>query len=273
MLGGAAHAVGWPIPVQGAQSITHALAEVLQSYGGRIATNSPVNRLDEIDGAELKMLDVTPHQFLRLADGRLPASFERAMRDFRYGPGVFKVDYALSQPIPWRAPECAQAITVHVGGTLEEVEASERDAWDGRAPVKPFVLLAQPSLFDATRAPAGLHTAWAYCHVPQAWNGSALEQIENQIERFAPGFRDCVLARRTQNPAQLQAWDPNLIGGDIGGGAATVKQFALRPTWRSYKTPLNGVYLCSSSTPPGGGVHGMCGFAAAKVALADLGRR
>jgi phytoene dehydrogenase-like protein len=267
MLGGAAHAVGWPIPVGGARSITQALHGVLQSYGGKLITNHPITNLEELDNADLKMLDLTPRQFLGLAGPRMPTAFRSAMRNYRYGPGIFKVDYALSHPIPWRSSECAQAITVHVCGTLEELEASERDAWERRPPVKPFVLLAQPSLFDPTRAPAGKHTAWAYCHVPQAWNGSALEQIENQIERFAPGFRDCILARRTHNPAQLQEWNPNLVGGDIGGGAATVKQFALRPTWRTYGTPLPGVYLCGSSTPPGGGVHGMCGFNAARMAL------
>lgn len=267
MLGGAAHATGWPVPVGGAQSITRALESVLRSYGGRVVTAEPVHRLEELDGVQLKMLDVTPRQFLQLAGERLPASFREAMQRYRYGPGIFKVDYALSQPIPWRAKECSQAITVHLGGTLGEIEKSERDAWNGCPPDRPFMILAQPSLFDSTRAPDGRHTAWTYCHVPQAWTGSALEQIENQIERFAPGFRDCVLARKTHSAMDLQQWNPNLVGGDVGGGAATVKQFALRPTWRSYGTPLPGVYLCSSSTPPGGGVHGMCGSNAARAAM------
>jgi phytoene dehydrogenase-like protein len=267
MLGGAAHAVGWPIPVGGAQSITRALEGVLHSYGGRVITNQRVSRLEELDGADLKMLDITPRQFLALAGDKLPAQFRHAMAKFQYGPGIFKVDYALREPIPWRAKECAQAITVHLGGTLEEIEASEKDAWEGRPPKRPFVLLAQPSLFDPTRAPAGGHTVWAYCHVPQGWSGSALDQIESQIERFAPGFRDCVLARRTHTTAQLEQFNSNLVGGDIGGGAGTVKQFVLRPTWRGYGTPLKGVYLCSSSTAPAGGVHGMCGANAAAVAL------
>jgi phytoene dehydrogenase-like protein len=271
MLGGSAHAVGWPIPVGGAQSITRALEGILQSYGGRVVTDCPVRSLDEIERADLKMLDITPRQLLNLAGGRLPAGFRRAMAKFRYGPGIFKVDYALRAPIPWRASECLQAITVHLGGTLEEIEKSERDAWEGRAPEKPFVLLAQPSLFDGTRAPAGLHTVWAYCHVPQGWAGSALDAIERQIERFAPGFRECVLARRTHSPAELEQSNANLVGGDIGGGAATVMQFALRPTWRGYGTPLKGVYLCSSSTAPGGGVHGMCGANAARMALRTTG--
>jgi phytoene dehydrogenase-like protein len=205
--------------------------------------------------------------------GLLPTSFASQLRSYRYGPGVFKVDWALREPIPWRAKECAQAITVHLGGTLEEMERSERDAWEGRPPVSPFVLLAQQSLFDPTRAPEGRHTAWAYCHVPNGWTGSALTQIEDQVERFAPGFRDCILARAVHGPLDMQALNENLIGGDIAGGAFTVKQFALRPTWREYATPLKNVFLCSSSTLPGGGVHGMCGYNAVRFALNRISSR
>ena len=186
---------------------------------------------------------------------------------YEYGPGVCKVDWALREPIPWRAKECSRSATVHLGGSLDEIAASERAANEGHAPERPFVLLAQPTLFDPSRAPAGQHTAWAYCHVPNGWTGSALDQIEAQIERFAPGFRECVLARMVRGPADMQCWNSNLVGGDINGGVPNIKQFALRPTWRRYGTPLKGVYFCSSSTPPGGGVHGMCGYWAAQWAL------
>ncbi len=267
ILGGSAHAVGWPIPEGGAQKITNALIGVLTSLGGRLVTGRRVGHLDELEGADLKLLDVTPRQLIELGRGRLPSVFADNLRRFRYGPGVFKVDWALREPIPWRARECNQAITVHLGGTLGEIAASERAAWEGRPPEKPFVLLAQPTLFDQTRAPQGRHIAWAYCHVPNGWTAPVLEQIERQVERFAPGFRDCVLARSTHNPAEMQALNHNLVGGDINCGAPTISQFLFRPTARTYGTPLPGVYLCSSSTPPGGGVHGMCGYNAARLAL------
>ena len=232
--------------------------------------NVRVSHIDELRGADLVLLDITPRQLLAIADGRLPKGYVGALRKYRYGPGVFKIDWALREPIPWTAKECSRAITVHLGGSMYELAASERDAWYGRAPEKPFVLLAQHSLFDETRAPSGQHTAWAYCHVPNGWSGSALKQIEDQVERFAPGFRDCIVARSVHGPADMQALNENLIGGDINGGAFTLEQFVLRPTWREYATPLKGVYLCSSSTLPGGGVHGMCGYNAARVALASL---
>jgi phytoene dehydrogenase-like protein len=270
-LGGAAHALGWPIPEGGAGSITQALASVLRGYGGNVSTNAHVGHLNELAYADLKLLDVTPRQFLRLSDGILPAGFRRALERYEYGPGAFKVDWALHEPIPWRAKDCAQAITVHLGGSLEEIVESERAAWEGRAPDRPFILLVQPSLFDPTRAPAGRHTAWAYCHVPNGWPHSALEQIEAQVERFAPGFRDCVMARSVWGPSQLENWNENLVGGDIVGGAYTPRQFVLRPTWRRHGTPIPGVYLCSSSTPPGGAVHGLCGYYAARTALSKLG--
>jgi phytoene dehydrogenase-like protein len=273
IMGGSGHAVGWPIPSGGAQHISDALGTLLRSLGGRMATGCRVDTLDELQGRDAILCDVTPRQFLALARGRLPAGFRRSLERYQYGPGVFKMDWALREPIPWTAPDCRLAATVHLGGSLEEIAASERDAWDGRAPDKPFVLLSQPSLFDPDRAPPGQHTAWAYCHVPNGWPGSALSQIEAQIERFAPGFRDCVIARATHNPKQMQLWNENLVGGDIVGGAPNLKQFVTRPTWRQYRTPLRGVYICSSSTPPGGSVHGMCGYWAAQAALADLRRK
>ena len=271
LLGAAGHAVGWPIPQGGSQHIADALSSVLQSLGGRLSTGSRVGSIRE-PGADLTMCDVTPRQFLSLAGAHLPDSYKQALREYRYGPGVFKVDWALREPIPWTARECLRAATVHVGGSLDEIAASERAAWEGKAPEKPFLVLAQPSVFDASRAPMGRHTAWAYCHVPNGWPGSALRQIEAQIERFAPGFQECVLARTAHTTADMQKWNENLVGGDINGGAATVKQFFFRPTWRRYATPLKGVYLCSSSTPPTGGVHGMCGFWAARWALDWLRR-
>jgi phytoene dehydrogenase-like protein len=195
------------------------------------------------------------------------------MESFAYGPGVFKVDWALSEPIPWRAKECLRAATVHVGGTMEEIAAAEDAPWRGAAAARPFVLVTQPSLFDATRAPAGKHTAWAYCHVPNGSQGSALEAIEAQVERFAPGFRGCVLARHVMGTQALEQWDANLVGGDIGGGAMTLGQMVARPALSAYRTGTKGLYLCSASTPPGGGVHGMCGHLAALRALEDLGKR
>jgi phytoene dehydrogenase-like protein len=267
-MGGTGHAVGWPIPAGGAQRISDALSSLLVSLGGRIVTGSRVDRLDELAGRDAILCDVTPRQFLTLAGSRLPAAYRRLLERYQYGPGVFKVDWALREPIPWKAKDCLRAGTVHLGGSLEEIAASERAAWEGCPPDKPFVLLAQPSLFDPSRAPAGQHTVWAYCHVPNGWPNSALAQIEAQIERFAPGFRECILARSTHTTQEMQLRNENLIGGDISGGASNLKQFFLRPTWRRYGTPLEGVYLCSSSTPPGAGVHGMCGYYAAQWALA-----
>jgi phytoene dehydrogenase-like protein len=264
------HAAGWPVPQGGSQQIANALIGVLKSYGGRIATTSRVASLRELGQPDITMCDVSPHQFLQLAGRALPHSYARCLQRYRQGPGVYKIDWALREPIPWKPKECARSATVHVGGTLEEIAASERAAWSDRPSERPFILLAQPSLFDPTRAPSGHHTAWAYCHVPNGWREPMLTQMENQIERFAPGFRDCILARVVHNPEQMQAWNENLIGGDISGGAPTLKQFVLRPTWRRYRTPLRGVYFCSSSTPPGGGVHGMCGYWAAQWAISDF---
>jgi phytoene dehydrogenase-like protein len=265
------HAVGWPLPRGGSQQLANALAAHLRALGGEIALHSPVENIDQLPLARAVLLDVTPRQLLRLAGHKLPPSYRGQMERYRYGPGVFKVDYALSAPVPWRESACARAGTVHLGGTLEEIAASEREAVEGKPPEKPFILLAQPSLFDPSRAPEGKHTLWAYCHVP---NGSAFdmtERIEKQVERFAPGFRDCILARHTMNCAEMERRNANLIGGDINGGAADLWQLIARPVLSAapYRTPVPGLYLCSSSTPPGGGVHGMCGFHAAEVVLKD----
>jgi phytoene dehydrogenase-like protein len=268
LLGAAAHAVGWPIPRGGAQSIANALIAHLESLGGRVHTSSKVEKLS--DAADLTLCDVTPRQMLRLSDTNLSEAFRSKLEEFRYGMAAFKVDYALSAPIPWTAKDCLRAATVHLGGTAEEITASELAVRDGKHAERPFVLLAQPSLFDASRAPEGQHTAWAYCHVPNGSTMDVLQSIEDQIERLAPGFRDCVLARHILSPVALESMDANLIGGDINGGAMDAGQFLFRPTARYYATSSPKVYLCSSSTPPGGGVHGMCGYHAAKLALSRL---
>jgi phytoene dehydrogenase-like protein len=265
VLGTTGHAVGWPIPQGGAQSIADALVVCLRKAGGTVTTDAPVSSLRGL--GDLAMLDVTPRQLLTLGGEDIPAPFRRQLERYRYGPGVFKVDWALSQPIPWRAKDCQRAGTVHLGGTFDEIAASERAPAIGVMSNRPFVLLSQPTLFDPSRAPQGKHVAWAYCHVPNGWPGSALEAIEDQVERFAPGFRECILARAVFNTEAMHAWNENLVGGDINGGSFSGLQFFLRPTWRQYGTPLPGVYLCSSSTPPGGGVHGMCGYWAARYAL------
>lgn len=273
VLAASAHAVGWPIPRGGAQSIANALASYFESLGGRIVTNSRIRSLDELAGATPILLDVTPRQFLAIAGKRLPERFARRMGSYRYGPGVFKIDWALRAPIPWKAAECMHAGTVHVGGSLEEIATYERAVANHTNAGRPFLLVAQPSLFDASRAPAGRHTAWAYCHVPHASTADMTEAIESQVERFAPGFRTRILARHTMAPAELESHNANLVGGDITGGAQNLGQFILRPTRMFYRTPLDGVYLCSSSTPPGGAVHGMCGFHAAETALGASARR
>lgn len=264
-----AHLGGWPFARGGSQSIADALAARLGQLGGQIETGHEVNSLAELPSSDLVLCDVTPRQLLQLAGSRLPSRYRRRLERWRYGPGVFKVDYALDGPIPWRAPEVGEAATVHLGGFLAEIAESERSAWAGRHSERPFVLLAQQSLFDDTRAPAGKHTVWAYCHVP---NGSTVDmrpRIEAQIERFAPGFRDLVLGCRTHNTGELERENANLVGGDVGGGANNLGQLIARPTLRAvpYSTPLPWLYLCSSSTPPGGGVHGMCGHLAARAAL------
>ena len=264
-----AHVAGWPFPRGGSQAIADALAERLRSLGGEIETGRRVNSLRELPRARAVLCDVTPRQLLALGRDLLPARYRRRLERWRYGPGVFKVDYALDGPIPWRAPDATQAATVHLGGSLAEIADSERAAWESRHAERPFVLLAQQSLFDTARAPAGKHTAWAYCHVPNGSTEDMTDQIEAQIERFAPGFRERVLARATRTPLELERENPNLVGGDIAGGANLLTQLIARPTWRPlpYRTPLPWLYLCSASTPPGGGVHGRCGELAAKAAL------
>jgi phytoene dehydrogenase-like protein len=275
VLGLLGHTVGWPLARGGSQQIAEALASYLRSLGGEVETGRPVTSLAELDDARAVLLDVTPRQFVALAAERLPRLYRHRLEGYRYGPGVFKVDWALDAPIPWRAEDCARAATVHLGGVLAEIAASERAVWRNQTVERPYVLLAQPSLFDPTRAPPGRHTAWAYCHVPNRSRADMTTQIEAQVERFAPGFGERILGRSTMDPAAMEAYNPNYVGGDINGGAADLRQLFTRPVARlsPYTTPLEGVFLCSSSTPPGGGVHGMCGYNAAQVALRHLDLR
>jgi len=269
LLGTLAHSVGWPVVQGGSSQIAQALLAQITAAGGELRSGQWIGSLRELPECEITMLDVTPRQLLALADGRLPDRYSRALRRYRYGPGSFKVDWALSGPVPWRAPACRETATIHLGGTLEEIAHSEHEVACGRHPERPFAIVVQPSVLDAGRAPAGHHTLYAYCHVPAGSQFDMAGRIEAQIERFAPGFRDLVLARSTMNAAQLQRYDPNYVAGDINGGSATLAQTLFRPmpSARPYATPLPGVYLCSSSTPPGGGVHGMCGEGAALAAL------
>jgi phytoene dehydrogenase-like protein len=272
IFGATAPAVGWPVAKGGAQAIPNALIRRLEQLGGAVHTGRRIGSLDEIDTRDaITICDVTARQLLQIAEPRLTPRYRRVLEGFQYGPGAFKIDYALSQPIPWRAEDCRRAMTVHLGGSYAEIAFSESEVWKGRCAEKPYVLLTQPSLYDATRAPAGRHTAWAYCHVPNGSTTDRTEAIEAQIERFAPGFRDCVLARRVFSPADLEAMDANLNGGDINAGAFNLMQVLMRPSLRTYRTGTPGLYLCSASTPPGGGVHGMCGYHAARAALADIG--
>jgi phytoene dehydrogenase-like protein len=267
-----AHAVGWPIPRGGAQAITNALCGFFSTFASKVSTSSPVQNLAALPTYDLFLCDLTPRQLVKVAANRLSEGYKRRLQSYRYGAGVFKVDYALNAPIPWKAADCLRAATVHLGGSFEEIAASEKAVRSGQHADHPFVLLAQPSLFDSSRAPSGKHTAWAYCHVPNGSKVDMLEKLENQIERFAPGFRDCILARRVFSPADLESMDANLVGGDIGGGVMDLRQFLFRPTSRHYATSARDIYICSSSTPPGGGVHGMCGFHAAKMAMSRLGK-
>jgi phytoene dehydrogenase-like protein len=270
VLAAVGHMIGWPIARGGSASISNALASYLQSLGGKILVNSMVESLEQLPPARVVLCDVTPRQLLRIAGSRLPAGFRRKLSQYRYGPGVCKVDWALDSPIPWSVEACARAGTVHLGGTLEEIAMSERAPWRGEIARQPFVLLAQPTLFDATRAPSGKHIAWAYCHVPNGSSIDASERIEMQVERFAPGFRSRILKRSVMLTADLERGNPNLVGGDISGGTADLDQFFFRPTKRLYRTPATNIYICSSSTPPGGGVHGLCGHFAAQLALGKV---
>lgn len=269
----AAHAVGWPFARGGSRCIGNALAAELLRHDAEIVTGAPVDSLDELPESDAVLLDLTPRQVMRVAGGRLPERYLRRLGRYRYGPGVFKIDWALSEPIPWTAPECRRAGTIHLGGSAEEIARSSGDAFHGRVPDRPFVLLTQPTLFDTTRAPPGRHIAWAYCHVPHGSTADLTDAIEDQVERFAPGFREIILARATRNPREIEEHNPNMVGGDINGGVADLRQLFFRPVFRlnPYSTPAQGIYLCSSSTPPGGAVHGMCGWHAARTALERLG--
>ena len=274
VLGAAGHAVGWPMPRGGAQRISGALASHLTSLGGRIETGVPVERLEDVPAAAVTLLDMTPRQVVKIAGRRLPGRFRRSLDAYRYGPAAFKVDWALSGPVPWRASECARAGTVHLGGSMDEIANAERDVWLGRHPDRPFVLLSQPSLFDPSRAPEGRHTIWAYCHVPNGSRFDMTDRIEAQVERFAPGFRERILKRSVRPPAALEEYNPNCVGGDINGGVQDLGQLFSRPArmLNPYSIPSTDIYICSSSTPPGGGVHGMCGYFAARAALRRLDR-
>jgi phytoene dehydrogenase-like protein len=269
VLGLLGHAVGWPMARGGSQLITEAMAAHLRQLGGEIVTSHPVESIDELPPARAVLFDVAPRGLVAMAGHRLPDRYRRALERYRYGPGVFKLDWALDGPIPWTASDCGLAATVHLGGTLDEIAASERAVARGEHAERPYVLLAQQSLFDATRAPAGRHTAWAYCHVPNGSTVDMTERIEGQIERFAPGFRDLILERHALGAMELERYNPNYVGGDINAGLQDLRQHFTRPVARPipYATPLKGVYICSASTPPGGGVHGMCGYLAARAAL------
>lgn len=276
VLGIAGHALGWPLPRGGSQQIAEAMASYLRSLGGEIITRTPVGSLDQLPPAQVILFDVGPRQLLRIAGEHLTPGYKRQLQRFRYGPGVFKIDLALDGPIPWQAEACRQAGTVHVGGTLAEIAAGEKAIWHGKHPKHPFVLVAQQSLFDPTRAPEGKHTVWAYCHTPHGSTVDMTDRIERQIERFAPGFRDRILARSVMSPLDFQDYNANYIGGDITGGVQNWQQLFTRPSLRflvPYATSNKRLFLCSSSTPPGAGVHGMCGYYAARAALIRMKRR
>jgi phytoene dehydrogenase-like protein len=275
MLGITAHGDGWPVAKGGSQQIANAMARYLKTLGGEIVVKRRVTAMGELPTAEAYLFDVTPRQLSSIAGESLPVGFRRKLQRFRHGPGVFKLDWALDGPIPWKSPECARAGTVHVGGTLDEIAAAERAPWDGRCADRPFLLVAQQSLFDPTRAPAGKQTGWGYCHVPNGSTEDMTERIEAQMERFAPGFGDLILARHVTTPADFEQGNANYIGGDITGGVMDLRQLFARPTarWNPYTTPARHIFLCSASTPPGGGVHGMCGYHAAQAALSGVLRR
>jgi phytoene dehydrogenase-like protein len=272
ILGTLGHAVGWPIARGGSQRIADALVGYLEALGGQVRTSCRVGSLLNAPRHRAALLDLAPRQVLELEDAGLPPAYRKQLAGYRYGPGVFKVDWALDAPIPWTAEACRRAGTLHLGGTLAEIAAAEHRVWGGRAAARPFVILVQPTVVDASRAPAGRHTAWAYCHVPHDSTVDMTEAIEAQVERFAPGFRGRVLARSVRTAAQWAAYNPNYVGGDINGGVQDLGQMWTRPVARAvpYATPNRRLFLCSSSTPPGGGVHGMCGYHAARAALRRL---
>jgi phytoene dehydrogenase-like protein len=270
MFGASIHGPGWPIPRGGAKRIAAAMIGLLESRGGKVHTSLRVDEemFRELDREyELKLFDTDPRQMATIVRGRMSSKFRNAFTRFERAPGVFKVDYALREPVPWKAAECRRAITVHVGGSFRDIAEAEKAVAEGREAERPFVLVSQPTLFDPSRAPEGKHVLWAYCHVPNGSRANMTERIESQIERFAPGFRDCVLARHVSSPATMERMDANLAGGDIAGGATMLRQILFRPTLHAYATSARDIYLCSASTPPGGGVHGMCGYHAAKLAL------
>jgi len=272
MLMAAGHVAGWPIPKEGSQSLANALSAVFLSLGGEIQTDNMVKSIDQLPPAKVFLFDTTPRQLVSIAGNKLSSSYISRLDKYRYGMGVFKVDWALSEPIPFTADACRSAGTVHLGNTLEEIAATEKSTSQGKQAQNPYVLLSQPSLFDKTRAPDGKHTAWAYCHVPNGSTEDMTDAIENQVERFAPGFKDTIIGRSTMNTAQMQDYNPNYIGGDINGGIQDIYQLYTRPVLSAspYRTSAEGIYICSSSTPPGGGVHGMSGYHAAKQALIDV---
>ena len=264
----AGHAVNWAIPRGGSQQIADALCSYLRSLGGEVVADSRVETVDGLlEPESLVLCDLSTRGLLKIAGHRFPQSYRRKLEQFRYDVGAFKIDWALSEPIPWKSANCARAATVHLGGNFAEIIASENAPSCGRHPEKPFVLLAQQSLFDSSRAPEGKHTVWAYCHVPSGSTLDMTQKIENQIERFAPGFRDCVIAKKISSPADMERYNANLVGGNMNGGSQDFAQLFFRPTRRLYSTPTKNLYLCSASTPPGGGVHGMCGYYAAQAAL------
>lgn len=267
-----AHAVGWPMPEGGAGKISAALGAYFRDFGGKIITNRTIINIDELPPAKAIFLDLTPKQVLHVAGHRLPQAYRRKLENFRYGPAVFKIDYAMSSPVPWRTPDCAKAGTVHLGGSLSEIEEAEQNVARGKLPRRPFILFAQHTLFDPSRAPKDRHTGWAYCHIPHACDVDATDLMETQIERFAPGFRDCVIARCARGPKLLEQYNPNLVGGDINGGLADLWQLLARPvlSFNPYQTPCKTLFICSASTPPGGGVHGMGGFNAARSFLRKI---
>lgn len=267
-----AHAVGWPIPEGGSQRITETMAAILRGLGSEIECGRMVQSLDELPPSKAVLFDISPRNLARICGEALPERYRRKLNAYRHGPGVFKVDYALNAPIPWRNESCRQAGTVHVGGTIEEISASERDAWFGKHSATPFVLVAQPTIHDPSRAPAGKHIAWAYCHVPSSSTTDMLDTINRQIERFAPGFRDCILTQHTMNSVEMEAYNANYVGGDVIGGVTDWRQLFTRPVGllNPYATPNPRVFICSASTPPGGGVHGMCGFHAARCVMKRL---
>ena len=275
VLGLAGHAVGWPIPRSGSQQISNALAGYLRELGGKIEVNRPIENLRDLPKSRAILLDVSVWEFLRIVGAELPSRYRRRLESFRHAPGIFKIDYALSEPIPWKAESCRGAGTIHLGGTMDEIATAESDLSRAKIPERPFVLVAQQSVFDQTRAPIGQHTLWAYCHVPFDCDDDMSHRIESQIERFAPGFRDCILARHKMSAADLGKSNSNIAGGDINGGATNLSQLVGRPVLSPtpYRTPIKGVYLCSSSTPPGGGVHGMCGYHAGRAALREILRK